>query len=109
MIRTINEIGYDILIVEGGNPINPLDDNVDVLVRFPTGVDHAAVFATLRGIQSRMEYFKVSGECAGGLYFWAADLVIVASLTDAVIRATVKDLLESGEFASAFSEGSDPE
>lgn len=50
-----------------------------------------------------MKKYKNSGECAGGLFFWAADMVIVNQLSERIICATIDRLLDDGEFVSVFS------
>ncbi len=106
MTTTIPGHGYEIVIVTGSEPLNAECDNVDVVVKFEGGRHHAAVFATIESIKERLAYFKQSGECASGLYFWAADLIILERLTDDAIVRTVADLIDSGEFETAFSEPS---
>ncbi|WP_405283862.1 hypothetical protein V3331_18205 [Gaopeijia maritima] len=103
MMTRIPGDGYEIVIVTGSEPMDPDCDNVDVVVEFEGGRHHAAVFATLASIKERMTYFRRSGECASGLYFWASDLILIDRLTEDAIARTVSDLVASGDFESAFS------
>lgn len=43
-----------------------------------------------------------SGECAAGLYMWAANMIVVERLERDVVEATVADLLATGEFFDVF-------
>jgi len=78
-----------------------VDVNVDVEVHTETG-RWSATFGTLTNIETLMQAHAVSGECAGGLYEWAADMILVRELSYDVIRATIAQLQRDGEFESAF-------
>lgn len=79
------------------------DDNVDVEVTLPDGARYAATFFTLANIQSLFRKNIQTGECDGGLYLWASDMIIVRQLTQETIERAVDDLMASGEFSGAFS------
>ena len=91
------------LSVVGNQQYNVGDDNVDVEVRFPDGSRYVATFFTLTNIATLFNKNRETGECLGGLYFWAADMIIVESLEPGTLVATVSGLLEDDEFFSAFS------
>ena len=91
-VRILSQFEFDIY-----------DDNIDVEVRFESGERYIPTFFTVRNIQSLMDKNKVTGENSNGKYIWAADMVIVETLTDDVIRATIDDLIETGDFFSAFA------
>lgn len=95
---------YELAIVSGSGEIDPSNDNVDVEVWFPDGRRYSATFFTLENLRSLMNRYQNTGECKGGLYLWAKDMMIVSELTREAIEATVEDLLHTGEFSSAFSE-----
>jgi len=78
-----------------------LDLNVDVEVHTESG-RWSATFFTLANIEALMREHAVTGECAGGLYEWAADMIVVRELSYEVIRRTVVQLQRDGEFESAF-------
>lgn len=78
------------------------DDNVDVEVLTAEG-RYTATFFTIRNIQSLFEKNRISGECRGGLYFWASKMIIVEHLTEAAIHDSIEDLLREGEFQNAFA------
>ena len=102
-MTVIRADGYEVVIIEGGTPLDPDRDNVDVIVKFDGGVHHAAVFATFQSVRERLAYYRTSGECASGLYFWTSHLILVERLTTDVIATTVADLIQTGAFQSAFS------
>lgn len=78
-----------------------LDLNVDVEVRTETG-RWSATFFTLANIEALMRTRAGTGECAGGLYLWAADMIVVRELSYEVIRTAVAQLQRDREFESAF-------
>ena len=80
----------------------PTVDNVDVEVTLADGVRYGATFFTLKNIERLFQKNRTTGECAGGLYLWAANMILVQELTLDVIERSVQDLLENQEFGSAF-------
>ncbi len=99
---------YKLTIYHGTTPLNSDNDNVDVQVIFPNGECFSAVFFTIRNIEALMKRYKKTGECAGGLYFWASDMIIVKSLTKKTICKTIDHLLAEDEFGYVFSKNEDP-
>jgi hypothetical protein len=87
----------------GSGPLDPENDNVDVEVRFETGEVFGATLFTLGNVAALLQKYRQSGECLGGSYFWAADMIIVESLTREAVRAMVEDLIRTGEFETAFA------
>ena len=82
--------------------LDPADDNVDVFVYFADGRRYVATFFTLANIQSIMHKDRGTGECAGGLYFWASDMIVVERIDRETVERTVVDLMKSGLFEKAF-------
>lgn len=78
-------------------------DNVDVEVVFDDGRRFSATFFTLTNLQLLFEKNKASGECESGLYLWASNMIIVRDLSLESIERTVKGLLSSSEFETAFA------
>ncbi len=79
------------------------DDNVDVYVTFEDGRVYTATLITPENIATLMSRYRVSGECAHGLYFWAIDLVVVrAPITYERAIAVVANLLRDEKFEKAF-------
>lgn len=98
---TVKIIPHD--LVPEGVALDAADDSVDVFVEFETGEHYCATFFTLQNLRTLMRRYRDSGECRGGLYVWATDMIVVETLTRDVIEAAVDDLIQSGELASAFS------
>jgi hypothetical protein len=82
---------------------DPLYDNVDVEVQLRDGRRFGATFFTLTNIQRLFEKNRNTGECASGLYLWAANMILVRDLSMATIEGTVEDLMAMDEFENAFS------
>jgi len=78
-------------------------DNVDVEVTFDDGRRFGATFFTLQNIEKLFHKNRTTGECAGGLYLWAANMILVRALSMEVIETTVRDLLQNEEFDAAFA------
>jgi hypothetical protein len=89
--------------VVGAQVWDPSIDNLDVEVTLIDGRRFGATFFTLQNVRQLFEKNRATGECLGGLYLWAANMILVETLTMDVIRKTVVDLLGSGELFSAFS------
>ena len=92
---------YVVEILDHGN-LNADDDNVDVFVYFADGRKYVATFFTVSNIRSIMRKDQGTGECAGGLYFWASNMIVVERLDRETIERTVADLIQSREFEKAF-------
>jgi hypothetical protein len=80
------------------------NDNVDVQVEFANGQRFGATFFTLSNIETLFEKNRKSGECAGGLYLWASNMILVRDLSTATIERAVDDLVACDEFRSAFAQ-----
>jgi hypothetical protein len=82
---------------------DPASDNLDVEVKLADGRRFGATYFTLQNIQRLFEKNRSTGECLNGLYLWASNMILVEHLTLDTIRSSVRDLLDSGEFFSAFA------
>ena len=80
-----------------------LEDNLDVEVTVPGLGRFSATLFSLDGIRGLLDTYRSSGECAGGLFLWASDMVILRDLSEASIRTCVEWLISSGELRDAFS------
>ena len=94
---------YSIHVHHGLDGVDPVEGNVDLEVRFDDGSRYAATFFTLNNLRLLFEKNEQTGECNGGLYLWASDMVIVREITASSISQTVADLIARGEFEGAFS------
>jgi hypothetical protein len=103
-MKKLAEISYTINWVEDDFGIDPNDDNVDVVVNFETGERYAATFFTPQNIATLLERYRETGECEGGLYVWAAHMIVIEQLTKANVRRAVSDLIANAEFTRAFEE-----
>ena len=80
----------------------PADCNSDVIVSFEHGAEWVATFFTYANISTLAEKNRVSGECLGGKYFWASDMILVDEISRERIEEVVKHLIEAEEFESVF-------
>jgi len=86
---------------------DPADGNTDAIVTLEDGSRWVATFFSYANIRSLAEKNKRTGECLGGRYFYATDMVLVDEVSRSRIREVVEDLLASGEFDSAFRRAED--
>jgi hypothetical protein len=82
---------------------DPYQDNVDVAVRTCDGHEYIATFYTIQNVLHLFDKYAQSGECAGGIYLWGSDMILVKELSPEVVRETVTDLINSEMFTKAFS------
>lgn len=92
---------FELIIHTGIDGLHCHDDNVDVEIHLDNGEAYTATFFTQANVARLFEKNSKTGECAGGLYFWAADMIIVSTLSEAVIRDSVKDLIDADELRLA--------
>jgi len=84
-----------------GNEIPPTtDDNLDVLIDLDDGRTYAATFFTITSLRVLMQTWRETGECAGGLYVWAADMIVVEAISRDVVETAVADLIAGGELGA---------
>lgn len=79
------------------------DCNSDVMVSFRDGAEWVATFFTYTNIAMLVDKYKQTGECLGGKYFWATDMVLVDELTRQRVEEVVAHLIETGDFEKVFS------
>ena len=77
------------------------DDNVDVEIELSDGNRYSATFFTLMNIQSLMKKNKLTGECAGGIYLWSSNMILVENLHLETIERTIAGLVQEGELDTA--------
>jgi hypothetical protein len=78
------------------------DDNVDALIFLEDDSSYTATFFTIKNIQSTMDRYRDTGECLSGDFFWAKNMVVLKDLSSNTIDRTVRELIDSGEYISAF-------
>jgi hypothetical protein len=93
---------YSIHVRHGLGDVDRADDNVDVEVTFADGSRYAATFFTQNNLRSLFAKNERTGECKGGLYLWASNMVIVRDLSEESISETVADLIAQDEFEGSF-------
>ena len=81
----------------------PADDNSDVIVTFKNGAQWVATFFSYQNILSLREKNRGTGECLGGKYFCATDMILVDEVSRERIEEVVDDLLKQEEFDTYFA------
>jgi hypothetical protein len=82
---------------------DPLNDNIDIEVKFGDGRRYTATVFTLENLKTLFAKNKTTGECGGGLYFWATEMIIVEILNVEVMNSMVRILIAENEFESTFT------
>jgi hypothetical protein len=82
----------------------PLDDVTDAIVTLADGSRWIATFCAFAHLPTLRRNCAESGECLGGKYLWASDLILIDDTSRPSIEAAVQDLLHTGELRSAFRE-----
>jgi hypothetical protein len=80
-----------------GLPEPTEDDNVDVRVELADGRAYSLAFFTVANLVTLLARWGKTGECAHGLYVWERNMVVVQSISEAVIRKVAQDLVETGD------------
>lgn len=81
----------------------PADDNSDVIVTIENGERWVATFFSYQNILSLAEKNRGTGECLGGKYFVATDMILVDEVTRERIEEVVADLLAQNGFERYFA------
>ncbi|WP_090446051.1 hypothetical protein [Duganella sp. CF458] len=81
----------------------PDDEIVDVLVTLIDGSRWEATTCSFKHVQTLTSRWSRSGECLGGRYFWAKNLILVTDTSRTTIEQTILDLIENGEFECAMA------
>lgn len=83
--------------------LSPSDDNSDVIVTFDDGSRWVASLFTYKNITTLAAMNRATGECLGGSYLWASDMILIDEISRDKIEQVINDLISRGEFESAFS------
>ena len=81
----------------------PADDNSDVIVTFQNGERWVATFFSYQNILSLREKNRETGECLGGKYFCATDMILADEVSRERIEEVVAEMLDQKEFDTYFA------
>jgi hypothetical protein len=81
----------------------PANGNSDVMVTFENGERWVATFFSYQNILSLREKNRDTGECLGGKYFCATDMILVDEVSRERIEEVVAEMLGQEEFATYFA------
>jgi hypothetical protein len=74
-----------------------------VIVTFESGERWVATFFSYQNILSLREKNRATGECLGGKYFSATDMILVDEVSRERIEEVVAEMLGQKEFATYFA------
>ncbi len=81
----------------------PADSNSDVIVTLGNGERWVATFFSYQNILSLREKNRFTGECLGGRYFCATDMILVDEVSRERIEEVVAEMLAQKEFNTYFT------
>jgi len=79
-----------------------LDQNTDVIVTLCSGERYAATFFSYQNIRTLTRKNRSTGEWLSGKYFWASDMVLIASIDRASIERVIEELIADNCWPSPF-------
>lgn len=82
---------------------SPADANSDVTVTFEDGKRWVATFFSYQNINSLTKKYQEQGDCLGGKYFVATDMILVDEVSRERIEEVISDLLGQNEFEMYFT------
>ena len=82
----------------------PENEAVDVQVTLPDQTRWVATFCSYKFVDTLRAKYAADGQSLGGRYVWIADMVLVEDTSRATIESVVHNLLNTGDFRSAFDE-----
>lgn len=87
----------------------PIDDNSDAIVTFENGERWIGSFFSYQNILSLAEKNRQTGECLGGKYFVATDMILVDEVSRERIEEVVAELIKEEIFDLYFARCEDDE
>jgi hypothetical protein len=102
-MSSLSQQPYEVQIPDfylGGN--DPVNDILDVIVKFAGGQRWVGSFITFDRALSDMKDGKETGEYANGTYFWISDMILIERVVPELIHAAIRDLLDRECFEQAF-------
>ena len=82
----------------------PGNDVTDAIVTLTDGSRWVGTFCAFTHIAELRSNCAVNGECLGGRYLWASDLILVDDTSRSSLEAIIGDLLATGELQAAMSQ-----
>ena len=78
-------------------PIDRFDCNSDVVFELSDGSKWAATFFTYQNIDTLRKKNQATGECLSGAYFCATVMILIAEMSEEVIKSVLREMLSQGE------------
>lgn len=99
--QSIKNIWYEFLAAE--DFFNRFDDSSDVIFELDDGSKWAVTFFTYKNIETIRKKNQLTGECLGGTYFCATDMVLISELSEDTIKKVLQEMLASDEISTFCS------
>jgi hypothetical protein len=81
----------------------PANDVTDAIATLADGTRWIGTFCAFAHVETLRMTCAANGECLGGKYLWASDLILIEDTSRPSIEAVISDLLASGELMSAMT------
>ena len=81
----------------------PANDITDAIVTLRDGSRWVGTFCAFAHVAELRANCAEHGECLGGRYLWASDLILVEDTSRATIESVIRDLAATGELPAAMS------
>ncbi len=78
------------------------DDNSDVIVTLGDNSKYVATFFTFDNINTLRTKNQKTGECLGGKFFWASDMLLIDKIERKEITDVIDELIRTKEFELIF-------
>ena len=91
MDRRIEKSWIEILDTQ--DPIDSRDCNSDVVFELSDGNKWAATLITYQNIETLRKKNQTTGECLGGTYFCATDMILISEMSEDIIKAVLQEML----------------
>jgi hypothetical protein len=72
------------------------DGNIDAIVTVPGRGRFGITFFTVANLRTLMDRYEQSGECDGGRWFWAVDMLFVRDLRRETLELAVAGAIREG-------------
>jgi hypothetical protein len=102
MSTDIAASGCRIWIPHTMSPKEISSGNADVHVFRDGGAHYIGTLYTPENLQSLLQKFQASGECADGCYFFDPSMLVVRDLRPDTIRRAIEAIIQTGEIERAF-------
>ena len=82
------------------------EGDIDIHVNLKDGKHYYGTLYTIEHLRQALDDGRRFGEYANGAYAWDPSMIVVRDLLLATVRATIEDLIQTGDIEKALERGS---